>query len=150
MTSSFATIRDKVAVITGAGSGIYTFLFHLFIRHHHHNSSVVIITSSPYLSIITAVDCSHLILKGIGAATAHMFANEGAIVVIVDRNTESAAKVLSEIEEKGGKGLVIPADVSKEIDMKEVFKKVDEVYHKLDILVSNAGSLSYLFHKLVY
>ncbi len=82
-------------------------------------------------------------IKGIGASTARMFSQEGATVVIVDRDSENAHKVLSEIIAAGGKGVVITADVSKEVDMEEVFKKVDETYHKLDILVANAGFFSF-------
>ena len=76
---------------------------------------------------------------GIGSATAKRFAEEGAMVVLSDINGEGCEKVLKEIEEKGGKGSIILADVTKEDEIVAIFSKVKEDYGCLDILANIAG-----------
>jgi NAD(P)-dependent dehydrogenase (short-subunit alcohol dehydrogenase family) len=74
--------------------------------------------------------------SGIGLATAKRFIEEGAEVVIIDWNDEQLNKVLSDIPEfKGG----IHADVSNPEEIKNAFKKIDEIFENIDILISNAG-----------
>jgi len=76
---------------------------------------------------------------GIGSATARRFAEEGATVVLSDINGEGCEKVLKEIEEKGGKGSIILADVTKEDEIVAIFSKVKKDYGRLDILANIAG-----------
>jgi len=76
---------------------------------------------------------------GIGSATVRRFAEEGATVVLSDINGEGCEKVLKEIEEKGGKGSIILADVTKEDEIVAIFSKVKEDYGRLDILANIAG-----------
>jgi len=76
---------------------------------------------------------------GIGSATAKRFAEEGAMVVLSDINGEGCEKVLKEIEEKGGKGSIILADVTKEDEIVAIFSKVKKDYGRLDILANIAG-----------
>jgi len=75
--------------------------------------------------------------RGIGRATAILFAKEGATVIINYFSDESAAKsVLNEIN---GNGMIIKADISNEEDINKMFKIISEKYGRLDILVNNAG-----------
>ena len=76
---------------------------------------------------------------GIGSATVRRFAEEGATVVLSDINEEGCEKLLKEIEEKGGKGSIILADVTKEDEIVAIFSKVKEGYGRLDILANIAG-----------
>ena len=76
---------------------------------------------------------------GIGSATVRRFAEEGATVVLSDINGEGCEKLLKEIEEKGGKGSIILADVTKEDEIVAIFSKVKEDYGRLDILANIAG-----------
>ena len=76
---------------------------------------------------------------GIGSATAKRFAEEGATVVLSDINGGGCEKVLKEIEEKGGKGIIILADVTKEDEIVAIFTKVRKDYGRLDILANIAG-----------
>lgn len=76
---------------------------------------------------------------GIGSATAKRFAEEGATVILSDINREGCEKVLKEIEEKGGKGSIILADVTKEDEIVAIFAKVRKNYGRLDILANIAG-----------
>lgn len=72
--------------------------------------------------------------RGIGKATANLFAKEGASVVITAKNNtrlQSAAKELGVI------GFV--GDIRRSDDVENVVKKTLEEFGKIDILVNNAG-----------
>jgi len=80
--------------------------------------------------------------SGIGAATAHLFAQLGAQVAIgYNQNAQGATDVQRAIEQAGGKAIAIKADMLKS---SEIARMVEETSAKLggvDILVNNAGSL---------
>ena len=77
---------------------------------------------------------------GIGKAVAILFAKEGANVIICSNtSSEEGNKVLKEIKETGSDAIYIQADLTKEIDIKNMFNKIKEKYGKLDILINNAG-----------
>jgi NAD(P)-dependent dehydrogenase (short-subunit alcohol dehydrogenase family) len=77
--------------------------------------------------------------KGIGRATAILFAKEGAKVVVNYNNSkEEAEKVLSEIK-KVSDGIIVKCDVSKEGEVSKMFQETLKKFGKLDILVNNAG-----------
>jgi NAD(P)-dependent dehydrogenase (short-subunit alcohol dehydrogenase family) len=50
--------------------------------------------------------------SGIGRATAHRLARDGAAVGVLDANGDGAAQVVAEVEAAGGKALGLPTDVS--------------------------------------
>ena len=77
--------------------------------------------------------------KGIGKAIAIDFAREGAKVILVSRTEKDLINVSEEIKRAGSKSLVVKADVSKEDDVKKIFKKTIKEYKTLDILVNNAA-----------
>lgn len=77
--------------------------------------------------------------SGIGAATAELFAKEGASVVIVDLIKENFNEVADRIVTNGGDAIAISGDVSSLDDCENVFKKTIEEFGKVDILVNNAG-----------
>lgn len=90
------TLENKVAVITGAGSGI-------------------------------------------GEATAYLFAEKGAKVVVSDINEELGQAVVDFIINNGGKALFVRADVSSPGDNEALVAAVLKKYDSLDIAVNNAG-----------
>lgn len=55
--------------------------------------------------------------SGMGEAAAHLFAEKGAKVVVVDLKAEAAEKVVSTIVDHGFKAIAISCDVSKEADV---------------------------------
>ena len=79
--------------------------------------------------------------SGVGAATAELFAKEGAKVVITARRMPQLEEVAEKIRANGGEALPISTDVSKVEDVENMVAKVVETYGKIDILVNNAGVL---------
>ena len=79
--------------------------------------------------------------SGVGAATALLFAKEGAKVVITARRQQQLEEVAAKIREAGGEVLPVVSDISKKGDADAVVAKAVEAYGKLDILVNNAGVL---------
>ena len=77
--------------------------------------------------------------SGIGEATAKMFAQCGASVVLVGRNKDKGSQIEHEIREKGQKAYFITCDVSKEENVIEMVNKAIKKYKKIDILFNNAG-----------
>lgn len=77
--------------------------------------------------------------SGIGAATAKLFVEEGAKVVIVDVNKEKGKAFEEELKNQGGEALFVQADVTNEEDVQNVFAKAKASFGKVDILFNNAG-----------
>jgi 3-oxoacyl-[acyl-carrier protein] reductase len=79
--------------------------------------------------------------RGIGAATALMFARAGArgIVVNYKRNREAAERVAAECRQSGADALVHRADVSRLAAVEKMVGAATSRFGALDILVANAG-----------
>ena len=78
--------------------------------------------------------------RGIGKAIAISLAKEGAEVIInYSSSLENANKVVSEINDFGGKAYPLQADISNENSVNELIKKVLEKHNRIDVLVNNAG-----------
>ncbi|MBY0501198.1 MAG: glucose 1-dehydrogenase [Alphaproteobacteria bacterium] len=78
---------------------------------------------------------------GMGRSEAHLFAQEGATVIITDINVSEGEKTTQEINAFGGKALFLKHDVASEEDWKRVIEETLKLYGKIDILVNNAGVL---------
>lgn len=76
---------------------------------------------------------------GIGEATAILFAQEGAKVVVADISESEGKKVVEEIRKDGGEAFFFKLDVSKEADWQKVFEETIRAYGKVNILINNAG-----------
>jgi 3-oxoacyl-[acyl-carrier protein] reductase len=78
--------------------------------------------------------------RGIGKATALLFAKEGAKVVVnyIKAETEANA-VVEEIKKIGSDALAIRCDVSNEQQVKKMFGEAIRKFGRIDILVNNAG-----------
>ncbi len=79
--------------------------------------------------------------SGIGAATARLFAREGAKVIIADIREQAAEETALKIREDGGDVIAIPTDVTDSAQVKALFEQTVSTYGKLDILHCNAGVL---------
>lgn len=89
-------LKEKVAIITGAGSGQ-------------------------------------------GKASARIFAEQGAAVVIAEWNAEAGKQVEEELRAAGHEALFIKTDISSEENVQSMVKEIKERYGKIDILFNNAG-----------
>ena len=79
--------------------------------------------------------------SGVGAATAKLFAREGAKVVISARRAAALQEVATEIEAAGGSVLTVPTDISREDDCKRLMDAAVEAFGGIDVLINNAGVL---------
>ena len=79
--------------------------------------------------------------SGIGRAVAHLFAEEGARVVVNDVRLEAAEKTVKEMRDPT-RGRAVQADVADSAAVKAMFDTVERELGSLDILVNNAGVAS--------
>jgi NAD(P)-dependent dehydrogenase (short-subunit alcohol dehydrogenase family) len=79
---------------------------------------------------------------GIGRATAHRFAREGAKLVLTDVDGESLDKLVAELA--GTDVLTVTGDVSDETDARRMIDAAVRAYDRLDVLVANAGIIPLL------
>jgi NAD(P)-dependent dehydrogenase (short-subunit alcohol dehydrogenase family) len=77
--------------------------------------------------------------RGLGAATATRFAEEGAHVFLTDINLDSAAAVAATINAAGGGATARLQDVTNEADWDVLMQEIIAAKGHLDILVNNAG-----------
>lgn len=77
--------------------------------------------------------------RGIGAATARLFAQEGATVVLASRSEEEMARLVEEIKAKGGEAMALKTDVADGASVEAVIKRTVDAYGRLDLAVNNAG-----------
>jgi 3-oxoacyl-[acyl-carrier protein] reductase len=78
--------------------------------------------------------------RGIGKATALLFAKEGARVVVnYIKSDKKADGVVKEIIKNGGLAISAKADVSDEKQVKRMVDLVIKRFGKIDVLVNNAG-----------
>ena len=74
--------------------------------------------------------------SGIGLATAKLFAQQGAQVVITGRNTTNLDNAIAEI---GANSLAIPGDVANLADLDSIYQTVSDKLGKIDVLIVNAA-----------
>ena len=77
--------------------------------------------------------------SGIGRATALAFAQEGASVIVAGRREDEGAESVALIEQAGGKGLFVRADVSVEDEVASMVARAVEVFGGLHFAFNNAG-----------
>lgn len=79
--------------------------------------------------------------RGIGFATAKKFLEHEAKVVLLGSKQETVEKAIKELKQINSSYEVIGfyQNLSSKEEMNEVFKKVKEIYGRIDILINNAG-----------
>lgn len=116
------TIPTKQAILKGEFSNIF-----------FRNGGNVMNRLEGKVAVITGGN------SGVGAATAKLFAAEGATVVITARREAALTSVAKEITEAGGKVMAVSTDISKKGDPEKLMDTVMEVFGHIDILINNAG-----------
>jgi len=81
--------------------------------------------------------------RGIGRATAELFASEGASVFIIYSQSEKAASetVRAIGDGKPGRAFAVRADVARKEEVESMVKRIGDQMGTVDILVNNAGIL---------
>jgi NAD(P)-dependent dehydrogenase (short-subunit alcohol dehydrogenase family) len=77
--------------------------------------------------------------SGIGAATAVRLARDGAAVALVDRAVDGLEETLKLVEEAGGRGHAVPADLSEPGAADDSIAASVDAFGRLDVLVPAAG-----------
>src|SRR3954452_12118394 len=73
--------------------------------------------------------------EGIGLATAKLFADRGAKVVIAARSADKLQQIASEIPN----AVAIPTDMRDEAQIDRLIKQTHEKFGRIDVLINNAG-----------
>ena len=81
--------------------------------------------------------------RGIGAAAARAFAQDGAKVVLLARSGAEIGAVVAEI---GAAALAIACDVADYTQVEAAVAKTIEVFGRIDVFISNAGMLEPITH----
>jgi len=77
--------------------------------------------------------------KGIGESICKIFAQQGAIVHILDIDKDNGLRVSMQIRNAKGKAVFHHIDLTKHKKLGKLFKKIYKKEGSLDILVNNAG-----------
>jgi len=77
--------------------------------------------------------------RGIGAAAAVRLAQGGAAVVVnYHQNKDAANKVLQEVKDTGGRGIIFQADVTQKDQIDKMVQATERALGPIDVLVNNA------------
>ncbi|PAL24193.1 SDR family NAD(P)-dependent oxidoreductase [Sphingopyxis sp. GW247-27LB] len=82
--------------------------------------------------------------NGMGAATARLFASEGASVAVIDRDTQGIDQVVAAIRNDGGSADGWTLDVGDGSAIREVVTAVAGRYGGIDIVINNAGIAGFM------
>ena len=77
--------------------------------------------------------------NGIGRATALAFANNGAAVMLVDRDASGGEGVAGVIRQQGNEATFVEADVTKAAEVANYVRATLDAYGKIDCFFNNAG-----------
>jgi short-subunit dehydrogenase len=77
--------------------------------------------------------------RGIGRATALAFARRGSNVALIARNETKLIEVASELSQLGREAMVLPADVTDQIQVVNSVDKIKSHWGRIDFLIINAG-----------
>ncbi len=77
--------------------------------------------------------------RGQGLSAAHLFAREGAKIVVNDLDAESVSAAVAAITDAGGEAAGAVGDVSNSADVRAALAVAQARFGGLDILYNNAG-----------
>lgn len=77
--------------------------------------------------------------EGIGRTTLLRFHEEGAKVINADKNESAGKDIVAKIRANGGESMFVKTDVSQEIQVKNLIKKIVDRFGRLDVAFNNAG-----------
>jgi 3-oxoacyl-[acyl-carrier protein] reductase len=77
--------------------------------------------------------------RGIGAAIARLFAEQGAKVAVHGRDTAALAAVQADIERAGGMAMQVVGDITRFTEIEAMRHEIEREFGPIEILVANAG-----------
>lgn len=77
--------------------------------------------------------------RGIGSASARVFAEAGASVVLAARSEREIDQLAHEIEARGSKAIGVATDVGDPVSVERLVKRTLDEYGRLDVAFNNAG-----------
>ncbi len=77
--------------------------------------------------------------KGIGRSISIFLAKQGVKIVLAARTRDKLKETQSMITSFNGTSIIVPTDISKENEIKKLFKIVKKEFGRLDILINNAA-----------
>lgn len=77
--------------------------------------------------------------SGIGKASAQLFAEEGATVLLLERDELKGRKAQQDIEAAGGRAELYPLDISDWNAVQKAFESIEKEYGGIDVLYNNAS-----------
>jgi NADP-dependent 3-hydroxy acid dehydrogenase YdfG len=77
--------------------------------------------------------------SGLGAATARLLSQQGAIVVLGARRADRIEALASELTSAGAKAAAVVTDVANRGQVKELVNKTVECFGRIDVMLNNAG-----------
>jgi NAD(P)-dependent dehydrogenase (short-subunit alcohol dehydrogenase family) len=80
--------------------------------------------------------------RGIGRGIAEAFAAEGAAMTLMSRDAALLSETAESLKQGGANVLAVPADVTDEKQVQEVFRLAMDRFGRLDVLVNNAGTFA--------
>lgn len=80
--------------------------------------------------------------RGIGAATARLFASHGARVVVNDRDADVAEETSSAIRGCGGHAVHVAGDCSDQVVARRIADAAVDAFGTIDVLVCSTGSMA--------
>src|SRR5207245_3500075 len=102
-------------------------------KHHAFASLHAIGLLNGKVAIITGAS------RGIGAASARIFAASGAKVVLAARDEKAIATVAKDILSTGGQAVAVPTDVADPVSVERLVQRTLDSYGRLDAAFNNAG-----------
>ena len=91
-----------------------------------------VVMKNPEVVVITGASA------GVGRAIAHEFAREGAHIGLVARDTNRLEAAKHEVEEAGGKAVVLATDVADANQVEQAAARVEEEFGPIDVWVNDA------------
>src|SRR6185369_7358476 len=77
--------------------------------------------------------------SGIGKASARLFAEHGARLVLAARRKNLLNDLVDELEDLGAEAIAVEADVSEKDEVQDVAKQAIKRFGRIDVWVNNAG-----------
>src|SRR5918993_222738 len=97
-----------------------------------HQPAALLARHRPEVVVVTGASA------GVGRAIVRAFAREGAHIGLLARGVDGLQVARAEVEELGGKALVLPLDVANAEAIEAAASRVEDEFGPIDIWINNA------------